>query len=460
MKTFITIFLLSLSFSAFTSPSHIELQWDHFTSSSYGGAQLSNYKSLEINYNFDRHWRNIYFNSHFAGQYFLDSSKMIYYSAPEMYFSYSYVFNTKYLDIKSIGVAIGRKINSWSISDEYWEFGLWNPLNRWDFLHPISKGLIGTFVNIESKNWSIDMLVGGLYLPSSYAKVELKDNLIFSYSRWFLGVPNKVDVLGRGLLDIEYLIKIPFLLDIFSQQSYILNFKTWLNEERTFWTKWSYGYKPINDLFIVTNTSRVLEIKDMQISKEITAIPVKHTIISSEWGGKHKDISAVLSMGHTFVQEGEEELEGLEDWDFLHERGHFTYFSLLTKYNISSKNYLQLSFLKSFFSKKNDKEDAYQDIKKTPFFFNQYKILNGIGFDLHVEYLGSNRLKRQLDVNYKYSPYNKGGLLFMKATYYMSPKLYTSVTINVLGAKSIETKSFLYKFRANDYFGWRLGYVF
>ncbi len=456
MKYLIIIFFLS---SSFANSGKIELEWDHFTTDAYKyTTQLNDYTSLKINHDFNKYIGSFHFNSRFIGEHFLDYSRITYYSLPEIYLSYSYEFDKKiYFNLKSLNIIFGRKVQSWSVADEYWEFGLWNPLNSWNPLHPTSKGLMGTFLSMKSQNWSVDMLVGGLYLPSSYTKAELKDGLISSSSRWFPGVPNKIDILGRGFLDIKYLVKLPFILDIFFQQSYALSFKTWLNKERTIWTKWAYGYKPVNNMFLVTNTRNILELTNMQVSKKITILPVRHTILSSEWGGEYGDFSTILSVGHTFVQEDRKVPEG---WEFLHDRGRFTYLSALMKYNFSAKNYLQLSYLDSWFDSIFLGEEAHLGASKVPFIFNQYKILSGLGFDLHMEYLSKGNLKRQLDINYKYSFSNKGGLLFVQAIYYLFPQLYTSLTADILGAENSEQDYFLNKFRANDYFSWRLGYVF
>ena len=453
----IFLFLINLSAPAFSDPNKIEVRWDHFTTDAYAlTTQLNDYTSLKMNYDFNSYIGSFHFKSSFLGEYFLDHSRAAYYSSPEIYLFYFYKFDEKYLNLESVGITFGRRIKSWSIADEYWEFGLWNPLNRWNPLHPTDKGLIGTFVNMKSQNWSIDMLVGGLYLPSSYAKAKLENGQFSSSLRWFSGVPNKVDVLGRGFLDIKYFLKIPFILDIFFQQSYALSFKTWLNQEHTVWTKWAYSYKPINDIFVVTNTDNILEIENMHVSKEIGVLPVKHITFSSEWGVDHKDFSAILSLGYTSVQEDREAPEG---WEFLHDRGYFTYLSALMKYNISDTNYLQFSYLDSWFNTNSSEKEIYS-ANKNPFIFNQYKILNGIGFDLHMEYSAKNNLKRQLDIRYKYSFSNKGGLLFVETIYYLFPQLYTSLTVDILGAKDLTKKYFLSTFRANDYFGWRLGYVF
>ncbi|MGI9549441.1 MAG: hypothetical protein ACR2M7_05680 [Bdellovibrionales bacterium] len=457
MKKYLLIFFLLQSGVAFSNSGKAEVTWDRFLSKPhYLTTQLDDYHYLSLDYNFKYDFKSFQWNSYIVGQYFFDSSGIYYLSAPNMYLSYLYKFNNPSLFIRSINLSFGRKVQTWSLADEHWDFGLWQPLNRWNPLHPMDKGLIGTFVNVELKNWSIDMLVGGLYIPSTYTKAEIKNNKVTSSSRWFLGAPQKVDILGRDILDIEYLIKTPFILDIFFQQSYILSFKTWLDKKNKTWSKWVFGYKPINDLFIVTNTKDVLDLNDMKVQAKVSVLPVRHKVISSELGFDYNDFSTVFSVGYTSVQEDRAAPEG---WEFLHDRGKFTYFSALLKYHFLKNNYLQVSFLDSWFDRNLSEED-YKGEQVAPFVFNHYKILNGFGLDLHFKYFSKKNFKRQLDIKYKYSIPNKGGLLSAEATYYVRSNLYTSLTLDVLGSDNKSDKYFLDKFRANDYVGWRVSYVF
>jgi len=458
MKYVICFLILSAHWSM-AALKKTELRWDHFLSDAYKGTtQLNDYTSLAWDYKFHRPIGSFNWHGQLQGEYFLDYSRMFYVSAPELYLSYAYPFKDNALQLEYLRITFGRKIQSWSIADEYWEFGLWNPFNRWNPLHPTSKGLIGTFLNIKLKNWTIDMLMGGLYLPSTSVNTKIQNGQVRSSSRWFLGAPNKIDLFGRRLLDIEYLVNRPFLLDIFFQQSYILSFKTWLSKGYTTstWAKWVFGYKPINDLSLVTNTSNILDIENLQVSQRITTLPVKHKIVSSEFGFQYNSFSAILSVGHTSVEKNRRAPEG---WEFVHDRGQFAYFSALLRY-LFGTNYVQLSFLNSWFDRHSFGDQIYDDTEVNPVIFNQYKILNGLGFDLHMNYFSKNNLKRQLDLKYKYSFVNKGGLLLIEAMYYFLPKLYTSITLNILGSPDTDRKYFVDKFRANDYIGWRIGYVF
>lgn len=451
---FITLLLALLISQPSTlfAENRVELDWDHFISepSDPNGFQLQDYVSARARYNLDHHFQSFALKGSAIGEFFLDGSKQIYFTMPELYMAYTYKFNRKDLAIESLDIFLGRKKHDWSVSDEYWGFGLWQPLNRWNPLHPESNGLMGTFLSIKGGYWSIDTLVGGLYFPSNSPNSRVKNGDMVSSSRWFVRVPQKADILGHSLLDIRYFIEKPFILDIIFQQSYIMSFKAWL--EHNLWMKFVLGYKPVNDFFVLQSNSIKIEVAESVVEQKFTVAQVKHKIFSTEWGLNYGPLSSVISVGSTFVKEVQ---DAPKDWEFRYDRGSFTYFSALLQYSFSKNHYFLVSYLDSWFEAISEEEDN----DKTPFIFDNYKVLKGFGLNWHLEYKNKESLKRMLDIHYKYAFLSRGGMLSIQGSYYFAPQFYMAASFDVLGARSGD-KYFLSKFRANDYLSWKIGYVF
>ena len=449
-------FMLFYVFSS--SASTVELEWQSYTSAPSLETQLKDYVFLKWDQKTDFYAGPFYFDSHIQAEYGLDRSEIFYFNIPELYFFYKYDLNKTLYYIESIELNVGRKIKVWSLADEYWDMGLWNSLSRWEPLHPVTNGLIGSFFTLKARQWSVDFFLGALYLPNQEAQFIERDGEAYSNSRWFSPLPNRVDTLN---INIDYFTHSPFIFDILFQQSYLLSFKTWSRvSEADYWVKWSIADKPVNHLFFVLNKRNLFNIGKEKgavgnVKQDITILPVRQRILSMEWGLDYNNFSGIFTVENTKMKEVDTSPEG---WDFLNHRESFTYFSALLKYSFLPQSFIQLAYIQSWF--KNYNINAIDLAKKkNPSILRRYKVLEGIGVDWQTEILSSKGLSRIFALNYRYSFSNKGAWLFVKALYYITPKIYASMTVDILGAE--ERKGyFLSQFRHNDYFSWKLAYDF
>lgn len=443
---------------AFNSNAILELEWQHYTSDPSLKTQMNDYISLKWDQKLDLYKGPFYFDAHVQAEYALDASKIFYFNVPELYFFYKYDLEKPLYNINSIELNVGRKIKEWSVADEYWDMGLWNPLSRWNPLHPETNGLIGSFLTVTSNQWSLDFFIGALYLPNQEPQIMEKDGTIYSRSRWFLPLPDQVDALG---IDIRYLPHSPFIYDTLFQQSYLLNFKIWSDTPIVhYWMKWSIADKPVNHLFFILNKKNLFKIgkeegAEGNVYQQITILPVRQRILSTEWGFDYNDFSTVFTLESVGMREADTSPEG---WNFFNHRESFTYYSVLLKYNFSPTTFLQAGYVQTWFKDYNiNLIDALR--RKRPSTLHKHKILKGIGLDWQTEFVSSKGLKRIFNINYRHSILNEGSWLFFKALYYVTPEIYTSVTFDVLGARS-NKDYFLDLFRHNDYFSWRIAYDF
>ena len=323
------------------------------------------------------------------------------------------------------------------------------------------NGLIGSFLTLKAKQWSADFFVGAVHLPNQEVQTIQKNGDVYSNSRWFPLLPNQVNIRNQSYLDIHYLIQSPFIFDILFQQSYLLSLKTWSKSSETYyWMKWSIADKPVNHWFSVSNNTHLVKIGKEKggtasIHPTITFLPVRQRLLSAEWGFDYKSLSSIFTLANTKMKEVDKSPEG---WDFTNQRENFTYFSALLKYKFLPKSFIQVAYLQSWFQNYNIKARALKK-EKPPSILQEYKLLEGISLEWQTEFSSSTGLPRVFALNYRYSFLNEGAWLFVKALYYITPKIYTMLTVNILGAKDMEDY-FFSKFRHNDYYSWSLAYDF
>ena len=290
-----------------------------------------------------------------------------------------------------------------------------------------------------------------------------KRGRIYTHSRWVSHLPDRVD---SRPVDIYYSTFRPFISDILFQQSFLLSFKTWSETPETFyWMKWSFADKPTNRLYYVLNKSGVIKIGEEKGSavfadQGITILPVRERILSTEWGLDYKELSIIFSLENTKIKEDLSIRP--EDWEFVNLRGNFTYFSLLLKYNYLKDSFVQLGFIQSWFKNYN----IYKESKEKPAILLRSKVLEGVGLDWQTKLLSCKKQPVFLSLKYQYSFLDQGAWLFGKISYYMTPEIYTELTVDILGAtewvngKDIRESTFLNSFKHNDYFTWSLVYDF
>ena len=453
-KSILSFFMLFVCV-AFVHANEVRLEWQSYLTPPSSKEQFSNYTLLKGNYDLDFVKKPFYFDSRFQLEYSLDKSDFFYYNVPELYFDYKYKLNKPLYSVQSIQVSLGRKVINWSIGDEYWDLGLWNPLNRWNPLHPSSNGLVGSFFTFTAKQWESLFFIGAFYLPDQDVQVIKENGHIYSRSRWFSPLSSQVNPFG---IDIFYSVDEPFIFNILFQQSFLFSFKTWSKTEGAdYWMKWSFADKPVNHIFHVLNIDKSLQVEKREnggisAKPKLTAFPVRQRILSTEWGLDYKKFSVAFSLESTQMKPAS---FLPQDWSFIKDQANFTYFSALLKYSYSEDSFFRLSFIQSWFLKRDSSQ------KKISSIIDRGRILEGAGFDWQTKLFPYKTHSVLFNLKYQYSfLLDKGAWLFAKAVYYINPKVYTELGINILGASKSGQASFFPAFRHNDYYTWSIAYVF
>jgi hypothetical protein len=145
-----------------------------------------------------------------------------------------------------IQVSVGRKIKSWSVADQVWQQGVWQPRFMWSRVRPEQNGLTGLFFDAKRSNWAISALVSPVYIPEMGPQFKFRNNRITSANPWFLAPASSATV--EGLFEnreIIYEINQPEISDIVLQNSAVLNLR-WQDQEK--FCHSSFAYKPLNGI--------------------------------------------------------------------------------------------------------------------------------------------------------------------------------------------------------------------
>ena len=453
------LFVFAFFYALFSQADTVELEWQSYLSSPSSKEQLSDYALFKGDYKLDFIKKPFYFDSQFLWEYGLDRSELVYFNVPELYFYYRYDLKKPLYFVQSIQVSLGRKARSWSQGDEYWDLGLWNPLNRWNPLHPSDNGLVGSFFTVIADHWESNFFVGAIHLPNQEVQTIKEGGRAYSRSRWFSILPEEIVPFPdkeQIVLDLFYLRDNPVISDVLLQQSVLFNFKIWSKTPEVFyWMKWSFANKPVNHLFYVSNTKNSLQVEkeeggEVFIKPKFTIFPVRQRLLSTEWGLDYKDVSVTFSLENAKMKPAS---ILPEDWSFLQDPSDFTYFSTLLKYNYLHDSFFRLAFIQSWFA-------GRASLQRSPI-VGRGKILEGIGAEWQTKLFSHTNQPLFLYLKYQYSFLDEGAWFFAKAVYYMTSKIYTELTMDVLGAfESSKNNSFLKKFKHNDYFTWSVAYDF
>ena len=464
-KYFFLIFLYSFGlFSSKLFASTAQLEWQHFTSKPSLKEQLSDYLLFKVDHEFDWERKAFAFKSHVLMEHSFDQADLFYLNPPEFYVSYQYDFKVPLYSIHSLQIHLGRKINNWSEGDEYWKLGLWNPLFYWNNLQPVSAGLVGSLIHLQSQQWQADFFIGAIHLPHSQARMVIGDNKVpYALSRWATTLPRQVENYN---LNIYYSTLNPVLSDFLFQQSFLASFKTWSEtEDRLYWLKWSFANKPSNRLYYILKTAERLKVDPKKnqepafIDQQIGALPVRQTILSTEWGLDYKKLSAHFTL--EYIQTTEVSANQARGWFWTNSREEFSYFSLLLKYKYNDKSQLQWGWIRSFF--KDFSIDENSTNSPPPNILAQTRVLNGWGITWNTEFKNHKGLDSSFSLQYQHSASDRGDWLSAKLRYALAPRFYSEWTVNVLGVenpKSIKNPSFLKNFAHNDYWTWSFAYDF
>lgn len=217
--------------------SEMRVQSDSFLSPAYDAGPQSSYQFLGARFVTERVQEQQLFVD-FNGAYALGAPLLSYIDVREL------AFRFEMNDHQSF--TIGRKLERWSELDRRWNFGVIEPVFKWNPLSPESQGLTGAFWEVKDTNYRFMLFGSVFYLPNQGPSFEINADGEFERGNpWFHRPPSSIRILSETS-KIEYNFNRPTETDVVLQTSYGAELN--LGEDGPWRARAALLYKPMNEL--------------------------------------------------------------------------------------------------------------------------------------------------------------------------------------------------------------------
>lgn len=152
-------------------------------------------------------------------------------------------------DSASAILAIGRRLETWSLLDQNWQLGMWQPLNRFDYIRPQSQGLTGAFVGYGGPRGKVILFISELFIPEQGASFTLENGKFQSRNPWFTEPANTL-ILFEEATDVVYHLDTPSVGSVINHPSagLLLRYGQEPGNGEGFFAQSSFVRKPRNQL--------------------------------------------------------------------------------------------------------------------------------------------------------------------------------------------------------------------
>lgn len=116
-------------------------------------------------------------------------------------------------------IVIGRHLEEWSRLDSEWNLGLWQPLNRFDYLNTKEQGLTGLFAGWKRPGFEILAFYSNIFIPEQGSPYELSNGSFRTFSPWFSEPTDRL-ILFDKTTRVNYDVVMPTVGSVISQHSY------------------------------------------------------------------------------------------------------------------------------------------------------------------------------------------------------------------------------------------------
>lgn len=190
--------------------------------------------------------------------------------------------------------SLGRRLENWSYSDDYWGLGFWQPRFRWNYIRPESLGLTGGFVRYESSSVQVSVYGTPIFLPEQGGVFEFVNGNCVAKSAYFTCPGQKYKLFGDQETQFKYQLETGEIKDIVLNPGGAVTVRVGRN--RGTWAKASYGYKPINQ-FLLAHLGTIQPIPGSDSVARVSLYPrvLYHHIGTLEAGYKQRGFSSWIS---------------------------------------------------------------------------------------------------------------------------------------------------------------------
>ncbi|MBS1964183.1 MAG: hypothetical protein JST04_18365 [Bdellovibrionales bacterium] len=141
----------------------------------------------------------------------------------------------------------GRRLTDWSVLDQTWGAGAFQPRFRWDYLRPQQVGLLGLYQELKSGPVKLTAFYSPIFIPDRGAPLDFADGRIRSISPWVVNPPYEIEIMRKSV-PVRYDAQVPSIGSIIRQDT--IGGQMMLDAGEGVWGSVSYMHKPMNQLLM------------------------------------------------------------------------------------------------------------------------------------------------------------------------------------------------------------------
>lgn len=216
--------------------------------------------------------------------------------APELYYHVS-------SDDDIFHLEAGRIKKNWSLFDQYWSFGTWQPTLNWSDVLGEQQGLTGIFLTMRVRQVKLMGFVSGIFLPNQGGAAKVKDGKVISQDRWYNDPITQLEFSGENS-EIYYELQELDYQKIASQWSYGFQIEVGSTEREGFLLA-SISSKPLNQLYIGIDGSHDISDGPQGLTTVVQLHPLvaRHKVGTIEAGFSGQDYRFYSSMTYDRPEE-------------------------------------------------------------------------------------------------------------------------------------------------------------
>jgi hypothetical protein len=161
------------------------------------------------------------------------------FEAPEAYVGTSPMLS------ETVQIKVGRELHHWSHLDEEFELGIWQPRERWDYVHPEEVGLAGVFIDVEKPAFQFTVMGSPIFVPDRGVPEEFQNGGIYSDSNYFSG-PATTFNFNNVPTAVNYSLAAPSTMSVVENKAFSTMARVGYDQGP--WASYAYAYKPMNQL--------------------------------------------------------------------------------------------------------------------------------------------------------------------------------------------------------------------
>jgi hypothetical protein len=223
-----------------------------------------------------------------------------------------------YLDVtqlfwKQNQFSMGRKKVRWSLLDDTFNLGIYQPNFKWNAIQPESQGLTGFFLTLENHTseipWGVTAFASPLYIPNQGAGYEIKDGKFERSNPYFSQPPTTAEVNGQQA-QFLYIVEKPEISEVVNQQSFA-GLAYVGDRRKDYFVQASFAQKPMNELALGFQGTLI---PGQKIETIILPKVGTHTVVS----GEAQYAFSNVTLGISALQETPESPKFESTWTYVH----------------------------------------------------------------------------------------------------------------------------------------------